>query len=332
MGVTEEKSTLQRVGEMDIMPIEEIYEAQKHLPKEITDTPLVKLNVEVPGKEIYLKLENFQPIGCFKIRGAYNALRKVNREIYDEVVTVSTGNFAQGLAWASKKFGFKCTTIVPKDIPNIKVNALEGFGAKIIKVTSEEWWDILQKGETDLSPGKFIHTCCEYDAIAGNGVIGLELVKSLGHFDTVIIPVGGGSNITGTTSAIKQLLPNVKSYACEVDNAAPVHASFCEGAAAKVKNWLPSYVDGMNGKLLMPSVWNMIKNLVEGVELLDLKTISDTVRMLVMKNKIVTEGAGAAPVAAAMSDQIPPGRIVCIISGGNLDNDKLVKILNGEVP
>jgi len=328
----EELCTIDRVALLDMMPIEEIYEAQKHLPKEITNTPLIKLNVEVPGKEIYLKLENLQPIGCFKIRGAYNALRNLNRDEYDEVVTVSTGNFAQGLAWASKKFGFKCTTIVPETIPHIKENALKEHGAKIIKLGPEEWWRILLAGKTDLSKGKFVHTCCEYDAIAGNGVIGLEVVKSLEHFDTVIIPYGGGSNIAGTTSAIKQLLPNVKSYACEVDTAAPCHASLCAGGAAEVENWLPSYVDGMNARRLVPSMWNMVKNLVDGSVLLDLKTISETVRLLAMKNKIITEGAGAAPVAAAMSDKIPPGRIVCIISGGNLDNDMLIKILNGEVP
>jgi len=124
----------------------------------------------------------------------------------------------------------------------------------------------------------------------------------------------------------------VKSYACEVDTAAPCHASLCSGGAADVENWLPSYVDGMNGRTLIPSMWNMVKNLVDGSVLLDLKTISETVRLLAMKNKIITEGAGAAPVAAAMSDKIPPGRIVCIISGGNLDNDMLIKILNGEVP
>ena len=332
-------SLFDKVKSIDSIPIDDILKAQRIAIKEILNTPLVKLNHDVPGKEIYLKLENLQPVGSFKVRGAYNAVKNLDHSKCQSVATASAGNFAQGLAWVSKKEGIKCTAYCPDTVPKIKEDRIKEFGAEISKVTYDEWWNIMTKGELDEERpstsnenARFIHACCEYDAIAGNGVIGLEIAEQLEDFDAVVCPWGGGSNLLGTASALKHVRPNVKAYACEVDVAAPLHASLKAGKPSFVKDWKSTFVDGMNGKSFFPCMWNMAKNLVLNSVLVDVEAICHATRLLTSKNKLIAEGAGAATVAAALSDDIPPGKIVCVISGGNIDMNSFVKILNHEIP
>ena len=329
------KSIFDKVKSIDLIPIGDIQKAQRVAIKEISNTPLVKLNHDVPGKEIYLKLENLQPVGSFKVRGAFNAVQNLDRTTCQRVVTASAGNFAQGLAWASQKVGLQCTTYCPNTVPQIKEDGIRLYGAEITKVTFDEWWDIMAKGgwkRSSPDSEKFVHACCEYDAIAGNAVIGLEIAEQLGDLDAVICPWGGGSNLLGIASALKHVRPNVKAYACEVDVAAPLHASLKAGEPSVVKDWQSTFVDGMNGKSLFPCMWNMAKNLVYDSVLVNVEEICHSIRLLASRNKVITEGAGAATVAAALSDKIPPGKIVCVISGGNIDMSLFVKILNHEKP
>ena len=331
------KSPFHKVKSIDSISIEDIQKAQKIAIKEILNTPLVKLHYDLPGKEIYLKLESLQPVGSFKVRGAFNAVKNLDRSKCQSVATASAGNFAQGLAWVSKKEGIKCTAYCPDTVPRIKEDRIKEFGAEINKVTFDEWWNIMTKGGLDepsssIENDSFIHACCEYDAIAGNGVIGLEIAEQLEDFDAVVCPWGGGSNLLGTASALKHVRPNVKAYACEVDVAAPLHASLKAGKPSSVKDWQSTFVDGMNGKSLFPCMWNMAKNLVHESVLVDVESICHATRLLASRSKLIAEGAGAATVAAALSDKIPPGKIVCVISGGNIDTRSFVNILNNEIP
>ncbi|XP_066921929.1 L-threonine ammonia-lyase-like [Clytia hemisphaerica] len=189
----------------------------------------------------------------------------------------------------------------------------------------------MSTGKTDIE-GHFIHACCEYDCLAGNGVIGLEIVDQLEDFDSIICPYGGGSNLLGNASALKQLKPNVKCYACEVDVAAPLYISLRKGVPSKVDEWQRTYIDGMNGKEMFPCMWKMATNLVQDSILVNTDQISSALRLMLNKNKILAEGAGAATVAAAMSEKVPEGKIVCVISGGNIDQKTLMTILNGQTP
>ena len=331
-------SVFDKVKSIDLIPIDDIRKAQRVAIKEIFKTPLVKLNHDVPGKEIYLKLENLQPAGSFKVRGAFNAVQNLDRTTCQRVVTASSGNFAQGLAWASQKVGLQCTTYCQNTVPQIKEDGIRSYGAEITKVTFDEWGKIIMNGGP-LGPSpdsedseKYISVCGHYDVMAGNAVIGLEIAEQLTDFDSIICPWGGGSNLLGIASALKHVRPNVKAYACEVDVAAPLHASLKAGEPSVVKDWQSTFVDGMNGKFLFPFTWNMAKNLVYDSVLVNVEEICHSIRLLASRNKVITEGAGAATVAAALSDKIPPGKIVCVISGGNIDMSLFVKILNHEIP
>lgn len=333
-GFESKSNIFDKVESVDFIHIEDIRKAQRIGLKETQNTPLVKLNHNVPGKEIYLKLENLQPSGSFKVRGAYNAVKNLDHSKCQSVATASTGNFALGLAWAAREFGLKCNTYCPDSVPKTKEDTIKEFGAKINKVTREEWQRILRTGRVKNPPPseEFVHVCGNYDVIAGNGVIGLEIAEQLEDFDAVVCPWGGGSNTLGIASALKHIRPDVKVYGCEVDAAAPLHASLKAGQPSVVKDWQLTFADGLCAMFLFPFLWNMIQNLVGESILLDNEAICHATRLLATKNKLVTEGAGAASVAAALSDNIPPGKIVCIVSGGNIDTNKFMKVLNHEIP
>lgn len=332
--VEDQNSSFNEVNSVDIIHIDDIRKAQKIAKKEILNTPLVKLNHNAPGKEIYLKLETLQPSGSFKVRGAFNAVKNLDHSKFHSVTTASTGNFAQGLAWAARECGFKCSTYCPDTVPKTKEDNIKELRAEINKVTHAKWKRIIENGKVEnQSPSeKFVHVCANYDVIAGNGVIGLEIVDQLEDFDTVICPWGGGSNTIGIASAMRQLRPEVRVYGCELDISAPLHASLKAGQASVVEDWKLSFADGINAMFLFPCMWNMVRNLIHKSVLVDEEEICHATRLLASKNKLVTEGCAAASVAAALSDDIPPGKIVCIISGGNIDMDKFVKILNYEIP
>ena len=328
-------SIFDKVKSVNTIHINDIQKAQKIAIKEILNTPLVKLHHNVPGKEIYLKLENLQPPGSFKVRGAYNAIKNLDHSKCRSIAGASSGNFALELAWAARECGFRCNTYCPDDsVAKNKVDAIRELGAEINKVTRAEWLRILKSGKVEnSSPSEeFIHVCCNYDVIAGNGVIGLEIAEQLEDFNTVICPWGGGSNTLGIASALKHIRPKVKVYACEVDVAAPLHTSLKADKPSVVKDWKLTFVDGLGGKYLFPCLWNMIQNLVHESVLVDKEAICNATRLLAAKNNLITEVAGAVPLAAALSDNIPPGKIVCIVSGGNIDVEKFVKILNYEIP
>ncbi|MEM7117827.1 MAG: threonine/serine dehydratase [Chloroflexota bacterium] len=314
-----------------MIPLAEIEAARERLVGVAIRTPLIRLNVADAPADIYLKLENLQPIGSFKLRGAGNAMALADPEAVSKgVVTASAGNMAQGVAWCAQRLGVPCTVIVPDHAPQTKLDAIARLGGVVEKVTFDEWWQIIMTSEVNHL-GLFIHPVSETAVMAGNGTIGLEILEDLPDVDAVITPYGGGGLTTGIASAIRQRKPDTKLYAGEVSTAAPLAASLAAGEPRTV-DYQPTFIDGSGGKAILPVMWPHVHGLVDGSLVVSVEEVATAVRLLLERNRVLAEGAGAIPVAAALAGKAGHGKVVCVVSGGNLDASKLVKILAGEVP
>ena len=291
-------------------------------------TPLVPLNLLDAPAEIYLKLENLQPIGSFKIRGAANVIARLSPELVERgVVTASAGNMAQGVAWCARELGVPCTVIAPSTAPDAKVLAVERLGGRVIKVSFDEWWRAFQERGFDGVDGTFIHSFDDPFVMAGNGTIGLEIVEDLPDVDAVVIPWGGGGLTCGIASALRQLRPSCKIFTAEVATAAPFAASMAAGVPTEI-DYQPSWVDGIGAKAVFPQMFDRARALIDGALVADLDSIARALRLLITNNHIIAEGAGATPVACSLSGAAGTGKIVCIISGGNINPAKLSTLLS----
>jgi len=294
---------------------------------------LVHLNVDDAPADIYLKLENLQPTGSFKVRGAGNAIALLSNQERDQgVYTCSAGNMAQALAWHARRNGIPCTVIVPDTTPETKQAAIKRFGAKVIQLPWDEVWQVaITHRYAALEGSVFIHPFADRRMIAGNGTIGLEILEDLPNVDSVIIPFGGGGLATGIATAIKGRKQNTRVYACEAETAAPLAASFGAGTAQAVER-IPSFVDGIGAESVLFEMWELVQFLLAGSIVVSLREIASAIKLLFERNRVIAEGAGAASVAAALTGKAGTGRVVCVVSGGNIDLSKLVKILHGEIP
>ena len=292
-------------------------------------TPLLQLHHEGRGR-IYLKLENLQPIGSFKLRGAANAMGIADEALLaDGVYTASAGNMAQGVAWVARERGLPCQVVVPDHAPRTKLDAIERLGGKVLPVSFDDWWQVIVSHQFDGLPGHFIHPVADPAVIAGNGTIGLEILEDLPEVDTVVVPYGGGGLISGIASALEARKPGVRVLAAEVATAAPLAASLAAGEPVAV-DYTPSFVDGIGGKGLLPEMWPLVSRLVAGSCVVTLEQIASAIRLMVERLSVVAEGAGAAALAAALSGKAGEGNVVCVVSGGNIDSGKLAAILRGE--
>lgn len=310
----------------------DIQAARERLRGIATRTPLVRLNVDGAPSEIYLKLENLQPIGSFKLRGAGNAMGIATAaQLSKGVYTASAGNMAQGVAWCARRIGVPCTVIVPEHAPLTKLAAIERLGGTVVKVPFDAWWQVLMTHEYPGMDGLFIHPVSAPEVMAGNGTIGLEIIEDLPDVDAVIVPFGGGGLSCGIASALRAVAPHVPVYAAEVETAAPLAPSLAAKSAQQV-HYTPTFVDGIGGKSVLAEMWPLAQELLRGSLVVSLEGIASAVRMLAERNRVIAEGAGAASVAAALTGKAGGGKIVCIVSGGNIDVAKLAKILVGEMP
>ena len=286
--------------------------------------------------EIWLKLENLQPIGSFKLRGAANAILSAPREaLADGVVTTSTGNMAQGVAWMARQLGVPATIVVPDNASMSKLAAVERLGGRIVRVPWDEWWAAVEAGEASLVEGVegyFVHPVRDPPVMAGNGTIGLELAEQLEEIDAVLIPWGGGGLTTGIASALKAVSPETEVYVCEPETGAPVTAAIANGGVPTPVDFTPSFIDGAGSGALLPEMWERARPLVTGSFALSLEEAAAAVRLLLEQARIVAEGAAALPVAAAVAGRAGQGRLVCIVSGGNIDPTRLAEILAGRTP
>ena len=312
-----------------VISLAAIEEARSVIASHAIRTPLLRMNA-TPA-EIYLKLENLQPIGSFKIRGAANAIARLAPEQLERgVVTASAGNMAQGVAWCARSLGIPCTVIAPETAPETKINAIERLGGRVIKVSFADWWRAFAERAYPGVAGTFIHAFDDPDVMAGNGTIALEILEDLPDVDAVVIPWGGGGLTCGIASALRQLKPSCKIFTAEVETAAPLAASMAAGCATEVE-YQPSWVDGIGAKAVFPQMFERARQLIDGSLVADLNSVAEALRLLITHNRVVAEGAGACPVACALSGQAGTGKIVCIVSGGNIDSSKLARVLNHEL-
>ena len=310
----------------------EIERARETIAGAAIRTPLVRLETD-GGPEIWLKLENLQPIGSFKLRGAVNAIRQAPPdETARGVVTVSAGNMAQGVAWAARELGVPATIVAPEQAPQTKLDAIARLGGRVVKVPYERWWEIMVAGRYDDAGGHFVHPVQDEQVMAGNGTIGLELAEELPDADAVLIPWGGGGLFTGIASALAQLRPETKAYAVQPATGAAVAAALAAGGPSEAEGFAPSFVDGAGAKVVLPAMWQRARPLLAGADTVSLDDTAAAVRLLAERAHVVAEGAGALAVAAAVSGRIPGRKLVCVVSGGNIDAARLAAILRGETP
>jgi threonine dehydratase len=309
------------------IPLTEIEAARQRLLGLAIRTPLVRLNMDTGPTEVYLKLENLQPIGAFKIRGAGNAMAIAGADaLRDGVWTASAGNMAQGVAWNAARLGVRCSVVVPDHAPEAKLEALERLGAHIVKVPFDEWWQIIVTHHHEGQSGVFVHPVSDRAVMAGNGTIGLELVEDLPDLDAVVVPYGGGGLSSGIASALRHLAPQVPVYAAEVETSAALHAALAAGEPTEIE-YTPSFVDGIGSGRVLDEMWPLVSGLLTGSLVSSLQEVETAVRHLAMRNHVVAEGAGAASVAAALNGGAGEGKVVCIVSGGNINASKLAEIL-----
>ncbi|GMR12219.1 MAG: threonine ammonia-lyase [Gemmatimonadota bacterium] len=317
---------------IDPIDLTAIREARERIRGIALRTPLIRLDIPDAPAEIYLKLENLQPIGSFKLRGAGNAMALAgSRALARGVYTASAGNMAQGVAWNARRLGVPCHVVVPDHAPKNKLDAIARLGGEAIPVPYEDWWRVIQEHEYPDMDGLFIHPVSDPAVIAGNGTIGLEILEDLPDVDAVVVPYGGGGLSCGIASAVKALKPDALVFASEVATAAPFAASLREGSPQEVDR-VQTFVDGIGGKSVLPEMWPLASSLLDGSLVMSIEAVVDAIRTLAIRARVIAEGAGATPVAAALDGRAGTGKVVCVVSGGNIDTVHLVKILEGGSP
>ncbi|MBI1276772.1 MAG: pyridoxal-phosphate dependent enzyme [Anaerolineaceae bacterium] len=309
----------------------DIQAARERLVGSAIRTPLIKLNVDNTPAEIYLKLENLQPIGSFKLRGAGNAMALATPEqLAKGVYTCSAGNMAQGVAWNARRLGIPCTAVVPDHAPETKLAAIKRLGGEIIKVPFDEWWNVMVTHHYEGLDGLFVHPVSDPAVMAGNGTIGLEILEDLPDVDTIVIPYGGGGLSCGVATAARALKTKLLIYAAEVETSAAFAGALAAGEKVAI-NYQASFVDGIGSGSVLDDMWPLAKMLLDGSLVMSLAEVAEAIRLLAERNRVIAEGAGATPVAAALSGKAGGGKIVCIVSGGNIDFEKLTKIFKREI-
>jgi threonine dehydratase len=292
-------------------------------------TPLVRLHVEDAPAEIYLKLENLQPINSFKIRGATNAIMLAPASEWAKgLVTASAGNMAQGVAWAARALGVPATIAVPEHAPEAKLAAIKRLGGRILKLPYDDWWNVIVTSHVAGVEGLFVHPVQDAGVIAGNGTIGLEILEDLPDLDAVVIPYGGGGLTVGIASAIRALRPQTKIFTAEPETGAALAAALRAGQPADV-DYRASFVDGSGSRRVLDSMWPLVAPLVDRALAIPIAEVAAAVRTLAERVRVVAEGAGALAPAAALTGRAGTGKVVCVVSGGNINLSKLAEILNG---
>lgn len=301
-------------------------------------TPLVRLEIpSLPGSrrpgasELFLKLETLQPIGSFKLRGAWNAVRRLPRaDIANGVWTVSAGNAAQGVAYAARKAGVPASVLVMDTTPATKLRAIERLGAQIVQAPYEECWRTVETHNSDRMQGHFVHPFDDDAFISGNGTIGLEIVEDLPDVDAVIAPIGGGGLLAGIGCALKALRPSVAVYAAEPETAAPLATSFRAGDASRFEGWTPSFVDGAGGRSVVPNMWGPLRQWVDDSIVVSLEEAARAMALVADRVHVIAEGAACCAVAAALDPVVASRghrRIAVVLSGGNIDLSRFAQLI-----
>lgn len=311
-----------------MIELAEIEAARERIAGAAVRTPLLRLHVEAPA-EIYLKCENLQPVNSFKIRGATNAVMLAPAPEREKgLVTASAGNMAQGVAWTARELGVPATIVVPEHAPKAKLAAIERLGGRVLKVPYDDWWNAIVTSQVDGVEGLFVHPVQDPGVMAGNGTIGLEVLEDLPDPDAVVIPYGGGGLTVGIASAVRALRPDTKIFTAEPATAAALAAAFAAGQPTDV-DYQASFVDGAGSRRVLDTMWPLVTPLVDGALSIPVAEVAAAVRLLAERARVVAEGAGALALAAALSGRAGSGKVVCIVSGGNINLSTLAETFNG---
>jgi threonine dehydratase len=306
----------------------EIKEAQKRIAGTIQRTPLVKLQLGAGYPEIHLKLENLQPINAYKLRGAANAVALLSDEESKRGVwTISAGNAGQGVAYAARQAGVPCTVVVIETAPEAKKERMKALGAKLVAVPFDVAWQAMEERKFDGVEGTFVHPFDDHNFITGNASVGLEILEDLPNVTAVLGAVGGGGLVTGLASAIKAVKPDVRVFGVEPETAAPAALSHKAGSAQEFKDWQYSFVDGAGGKSVFPRMWDRMKDIVDSYSVVSLDEVKAAMRIMAEKVRVISEGAGALSVAAALRGDAGQGPVVAVVSGGNIDLGKFCELI-----
>ncbi len=313
-----------------VRPIElvEIEAARRRIANTIVRTPLVRLELGPGFPDIRLKLENLQPINSYKLRGAANAVAMLpDAERRRGVWTISAGNAGQGVAYAARRAGVPCTVVVIDTAPASKIERMKALGATLVPVPFAVAWRAMEERTYPGIDGAFVHPFDGHNFIAGHATMGLEILEDAPETTAVIAGVGGGGLVTGLGSAIKALRPDIRVWGAEPETAAPAARSFAAGSPQSFPEWQASFVDGAGGKSVFPRMWQRMKPLVDGSIVVTLEQTRRAMRLMAEKTRVISEGAGALPLAAALTGKAGPGPVVAIVSGGNIDLTKFCEIL-----
>jgi threonine dehydratase len=312
-----------------VIELAAIEAARERIAGAAVRTPLVRLHVDDVPAAIYLKLENLQPVNSFKIRGATNAIMLAPPgERAKGLVTASAGNMAQGVAWAARELGLPATIAVPEHAPQAKLTAIERLGGRVLKLPYDDWWQAIVNSRVDGVEGLFVHPVQDPGVMAGNGTIGLEILEDLPDPDAIVIPYGGGGLASGIASAVKALRPATRIVTAEPQGGAALAAAFEAGRPVDVE-YRPSFVDGSGSRRVLDSMWPLVSVLVDQALAIPVEDVAAAVRTLAERVRVIAEGAGALAPAAALSGRAGTGKVVCIVSGGNINLSKLAEILGG---
>src|SRR5438876_2057691 len=309
--------------------LSEIRAARERIANTIARTPLIRLELGAEFPDVRLKLENLQPINAYKLRGAANAVALLpDSERKRGVWTISAGNAGQGVAYAARQAGVPCAVVVVETAPKSKLERMEGLGAKLIPVPYDIAWKALEERSFSGADGTFIHPFDDHNFITGHATMGLEILEDAPDTAAVIASIGGGGLITGVGSAIKALKPETKVFGVEPETAAPAALSFEKGSPQVFTNWKASFVDGAGGQSMFRRMWERMKRAVDDYLVVSLEETKNAMRLMAEKARVISEGAGALPLAAALSGRAGEGPIVAIVSGGNIDLNKFCELIS----
>ena len=313
-----------------MITIDNVYRASNALKGVVRKTDVIYAPKLCPGADLYLKTENLQNTGSFKVRGAYYKMTKLSEEEKARgVVACSAGNHAQGVALAAKKNGIKAVICLPDGAPISKVEATKSYGAEVCLV--EGVYDDAYNYALQLRDEKgytFIHPFNDEDVIAGQGTIALELVDQLPDLDAVIVPIGGGGLISGIAYTLKTVNPKIKVYGVQAVGAPSMKKSIDDGEIEELSS-VSTIADGIAVKKPGDTTYEICKKYVDDIVTVTDDEISAAILALMEKHKLVTEGAGAVSVAAAMFDKVPVKgkKVACVLSGGNIDVTILSRVI-----
>ncbi len=316
---------------MPVLPtLEEIREARERIRSAVRHTPLVPADERFGAEDLYLKLETFQPVGSFKLRGVFNAVAALSEtERRLGVATVSAGNTAQALAWSARRFGVSARSLMPESAPSAKIEAVRAYGGEPVLVPVAELFRYLREEGWKGEPYTFIHPWTNRNVMTGHGSLGLEILEDLPEVETVLVPVGGGGLLAGVGAALRAAKPSIRVVAVEPSGCAALHRSLEAGRPMEVD--CRTICDGVAVPYITEEMFPLLRELASSVALVSEDQVKSAVRNLALWNKVVSEPSGALSVAAALAfSKAQRGATVALVTGGSIDPAKLAGILTAE--